>query len=154
MERDGVVAYLSESYSAVAESVGCARSDVADVAAAAGLRGEELDRVRLVVSEAVTNSIRHAYPDEEGTVHVMSAVAGGELWVLIIDQGCGLRADTPNPGLGLGLKIMERMSDSFMLVERAAGGLEARMQFALPVTRGARRGGHDRGSVASATSPA
>jgi anti-sigma regulatory factor (Ser/Thr protein kinase) len=84
----------------------------------------------------------------------MSAVTGEELWVLIVDHGCGLRADTPNPGLGLGLKIMERMSDGFTLVERAAGGLEARMQFALPVTRDGRRGGHDRGSVASATSPA
>jgi stage II sporulation protein AB (anti-sigma F factor) len=154
MEDDGVVGYLSESYSAVAASVGCARSDVAEVAAAAGLRGEELDRVRLVVSEAVTNSIRHAYPDEEGTIHVMSAVADGELWVLVVDEGRGLEATSPNPGLGLGLKIMERMSDGFMLAERAVGGLEARLQFALPVTCAGRRGGHDRGSVASATSPA
>jgi stage II sporulation protein AB (anti-sigma F factor) len=154
MEDDGVVGYLSESYSAVAASVGCARSDVAEVAAAAGLSGEQLDRVRLVVSEAVTNSIRHAYPDEEGTIHVMSAVAGGELWVLIVDEGRGLEATSPNPGLGLGLTIMERMSDGFMLAERAAGGLEARLQFALPVTRAGRRGAHERGSVASASAPA
>src|SRR5438270_11048779 len=113
MEADGVVDYLSESYRAVAESAASARSAVADFAAAAGLHGEELERVRLVVSEAVTNSIRHAYPDGEGIIHVMSAVAGGELWVLIVDDGRGLAADSPNPGLGLGLKIMERMSDGF-----------------------------------------
>jgi stage II sporulation protein AB (anti-sigma F factor) len=154
MEDDGVVDYLSESYRAVAESAGCARSAVADFAATAGLEGDQLERIRLVVSEAVTNSIRHAYPDEEGTVHVMSAVAGGELWVLIVDEGRGLAAETPNPGLGLGLKIMERMSDGFMLAERAAGGLEARLQFAIPVTRAGRRRDHERGSVASATLPA
>jgi stage II sporulation protein AB (anti-sigma F factor) len=154
MEADGVVAYLSESYCAVAESAGCARSAVADFAASAGLAGEELDRVRLVVSEAVTNSVRHAYPDEEGTVHVMSAVAGGELWVLIVDEGRGLAAETPNPGLGLGLKIMERMSDGFTLAERAGGGLEARLQFVLPAVHSSRHGSYKRGSAASATSPA
>lgn len=154
MEADGVVGYLSESYAAVAESVGGARSAVTDFAAGAGLWGEQLERVRLVVSEAVTNAVRHAYAHEEGTIHVMAAVAGGELWVLVVDQGRGLGAGTPNPGLGLGLKIMERMSDGFILAERAAGGLEARLQFTLPVASAGGRAGHDRGSVASATSPA
>jgi stage II sporulation protein AB (anti-sigma F factor) len=152
MDVDGVVDYLSESYAAVAESAACARSAVGQFAIAAGVEGDQLERVRLVVSEAVSNAIRHAYPSGDGSVHVMAAVAGGELWVLIVDDGPGLRAETPNPGLGLGLNIMERMSDGFTLAERACGGLEARLQFTLAPAL--RRGRQERGSVASAAAPA
>jgi anti-sigma regulatory factor (Ser/Thr protein kinase) len=144
---------FSECYEAVPDSAARARSAVARFAAGAGLEGEQLERIRLVVSEAVTNSVLHAYPDGDGVVRVTAALASDELWVLIVDEGRGLRASSPNPGLGLGLKIMERMSDGFMLAERAAGGLEARMQFAIPAKRGD-AGRQARGSVASAISPA
>jgi anti-sigma regulatory factor (Ser/Thr protein kinase) len=153
MKAAGAHCSFSESYRAVPDSAANARSAVARFAAAAGVEGEQLERVRLVVSEAVTNAVLHAYPDTDGVVEVTAAVAEGELWVLIVDEGRGLRASSPNPGLGLGLKIMERMSDGFMLAERAAGGLEARMQFALCAKRSEAKG-QARGSVASATSPA
>jgi stage II sporulation protein AB (anti-sigma F factor) len=154
MEVDGVLDYLSESYDAVADSAASARIAVGDFAASAGVEGEQLERLRLVVSEAVSNAIRHAYPAGEGSVHVMAAVAGGELWVLVVDDGPGLRAESPNPGLGLGLQIMERMTDGFTLAERACGGLEARLQFVLAPARATRRAVQERGSVASATAPA
>jgi anti-sigma regulatory factor (Ser/Thr protein kinase) len=154
MEAEGAAGHLSESYSAVADSVACARSAVAEFAASAGLDGEQLDRVRLVVSEAVTNAILHAYPYAPGPVHVMAAAGDEELLVLVRDEGRGLHADTPNPGLGLGLTIMERVSDGFELAERTAGGLEARLQFKLPALQSAQRGRRPRGSLASAPAPA
>ena len=146
--------YLSESYDAVADSAACARAAVGGFAASAGVQGDQLDRVRLAVSEAVSNAIRHAYPAGEGTVHVMAAVAAGELWVLVVDDGPGLQAESPNPGLGLGLQIMERMTDGFTLAERACGGLEARLQFVLAPPRASSRAAQERGSVASAAAPA
>ena len=146
--------YLSVSYDAVADSAASARADVGAFAACAGVQGDQLERVRLAVSEAVSNAIRHAYPAGDGAVHVMAAVAGGELWVLVVDEGPGLQAESPNPGLGLGLKIMERMTDGFTLAERACGGLEARLQFVLVPPRASRREAQVRGSVASAAAPA
>jgi stage II sporulation protein AB (anti-sigma F factor) len=154
MEVDAVLDYLSESYDAVADSAASARTDVGAFAASAGVQGDQLERVRLVVSEAVSNAIRHAYPAGEGAVHVMAAVAGGELWVLVVDDGPGLQAESPNPGLGLGLQIMERMTDGFTIAERACGGLEARLQFVLAPPRASRREAQERGSVASAAAPA
>jgi anti-sigma regulatory factor (Ser/Thr protein kinase) len=154
MGAHGVLDYLSESYDAVADSAASARIAVAAFAASAGVEGDQLERVRLVVSEAVSNAIRHAYPEGEGAVHVMAAVAGEELWVLVVDDGPGLQAASPNAGLGLGLQIMERMTDGFTLVERACGGLEARLQFVLAAPRATPRAAQERGSVASATAPA
>ena len=154
MEVTGVLDYLSESFDAVADSAASARIAVADFAASAGVEGDQLERVRLVVSEAVSNAIRHAYPAGKGAVHVMAAVAGDELWVLVVDDGPGLQATSSDPGLGLGLQIMERMTDGFTLVERARGGLEARLQFVLAAPRTTRCGAQERGSVASATAPA
>src|SRR3954451_23868209 len=149
MAADGVLDYLSESYAAVADSAASARLAVGAFAASAGVEGDQLERVRLVVSEAVSNAVRHAYPSGKGTIHVMAAIAESELWVLVVDDGPGLQARSPNPGLGLGLKIMEQMSDGFTIAARACGGLELRLQFVLAPAPAARPARQARGSVAS-----
>ncbi len=81
---------------------------MADYASAAGIQGEQLDGVRLAVSEAVTNVVLHAYRDEPGEVHVTARVVDHELWVLIADDGVGLGTPTLRPGLGLGSRLHHR----------------------------------------------
>src|SRR5579872_3160537 len=129
---ENVAEGLSESYPAVASSVALARHAVSAFAMAAGVRGEQLDAVRLAVSAAVTNVVKHAYPDGPGRVEVSAAIASGELWVLIADDGCGLRADRPSRGHGLGLALIALLSDGFTIARRSSPGVELRMQFALP----------------------
>src|SRR2546430_17047303 len=104
---------LNESYPAVASSVSLARRAITAFAVAAGMGGEQLDAVRVAVSAAVTNVVQHAYPDRPGRVEVSAAIASGELWVLIADDGCGLRADRPGPGRGLGLALIALLRDGF-----------------------------------------
>ena len=123
---------LNESFPAVPEAVPLARRALTDVAVAAGAAGERLDEVRLAVSEALTNAVVHAYRGgEPGRFQVTAAVASGELWVLISDDGRGLHAWNDSRGLGIGLSLISGLSDDFAIVTRASGGTEVQMRFDL-----------------------
>ena len=122
-------ASLNECYPAIDESVPRVRRAVAEYAAAAGANDDQLDRVRLAVSEAVTNVVRHAYRIRRGEIHLTANVAGDELWVLVSDDGRGLHRPTQDPGLGWGLALIADVCDEFVITERGEGGTEARMRF-------------------------
>jgi anti-sigma regulatory factor (Ser/Thr protein kinase) len=123
---------LTESYPAVPEAVPLARRAVTQVAAAAGAEGERLDEIRLAVSEALTNAVVHAYRNgDTGRLQVTVAVASGELWVLIGDDGRGLHAWNDSRGLRIGLSLISGLSDDFSIVTRASGGTEVQMRFDL-----------------------
>lgn len=124
---------LSESYPATVASVPVARTAVADYAARAGLDGSRLDAVRLAVSEAVTNVVRHAYRDgQTGSFEVTATAVDGELWVLVADDGCGHQSPSQNSGLGFGLALIAEASEHYVVAERATGGTEVRMRFRIP----------------------
>jgi serine/threonine-protein kinase RsbW len=128
---------LNESYAAVPETVPVARRLLTDVASAAGAGGERLEEIRLAVSEALTNAVVHAYRDgEAGRMYVTAAVAAGELWVLIGDDGRGLHAWNDSCGLGIGLSLISGLSDDFAIVTRASGGTEVQMRFDLNKSTG------------------
>jgi serine/threonine-protein kinase RsbW len=144
---------LSEVYSATAESVPLARESLAAFAAAAGATGDELDDIRLAVSEAVTNVVVHAYRGRRGYINLTAALAGDEMWVLVTDHGSGLHARSDSRGLGFGLALIAQLSDEFAIVQPAAGGTEVRMRFAVRPAH-VEPDDHRRGSLFSARSPA
>lgn len=120
---------LNELYHAVPEAVPEIRAQVVDFAADAGARPAVVDAVRLAVSEAVTNVVVHAYPEEPGDIHVTAAVAGDELWILIADDGCGHQSPPRTPGPGWGLALITKCAEHCLITERAGGGTEIRMRF-------------------------
>jgi serine/threonine-protein kinase RsbW len=123
---------LNESYPALAESVPLARQALTAVAAMAGAGGERLEEIRLAVSEALSNAVLHAYRNgDSGRFHVTAAVASGELWVLIGDDGRGMHAWNDSEGLGIGLALISGLSDDFTIATRASGGTEVQMRFDL-----------------------
>ena len=128
---------LTERYPAIAESVPHARTAVAEFARQAGMAKDRLEGLRLAVSEAVTNVVRHAYPSSSGSVAVTAGRASDELWVLVADQGRGHQSQSPNPGLGFGLGIIAHECDELVIMERSEGGTEVRMRFML--SRGPRK---------------
>jgi serine/threonine-protein kinase RsbW len=138
---------LSESYPAVVESVPAARKAVADIAAAAGATADQLDSIRLAVSEALTNVVVHAYAGREGNIHVSAHLASDELWVLVADDGTGLRPRLDSPGLGLGFALIVNSADGLEIANRSSGGTELRMRFRL-------RSDQPRGSESSTSAPA
>lgn len=92
---------------------------------------DRLEGLRLAVSEAVTNVVRHAYPRSQGSVALTAGRASDELWVLVADCGCGHQSPSANPGLGFGLGIIAHECDELVVTERSEGGTEVRMRFML-----------------------
>ena len=99
-----------------------ARSAVACFAAQLDPTLDELADIKTAVSEAVTNSIVHAYPDQLGTVSLrMRLLEGNELEITVKDRGVGIpdidRAREPlfttgnEERSGMGFTIMESFMD-------------------------------------------
>src|SRR5690242_16527813 len=82
---------LSHTYPAVADSVTRAREALSSFARSAGASGDQLDSIRLAVSEAATNVVVHAYDDVPGKIQLDAGLTSDELWVLIADDGGGMR---------------------------------------------------------------
>ncbi|MFZ0040315.1 MAG: ATP-binding protein [Solirubrobacteraceae bacterium] len=130
---------LSETYEAEPESVGRARAAIAKFAADAGATRGQIDDIRLATSEAVTNSVLHAYRGCTGSIQLTAAIVSDELWVLIADDGCGMQPRSDGPGLGLGLGLISQVSDDLAIAPRSSGGTELRMRFPLEHSERSRR---------------
>jgi anti-sigma regulatory factor (Ser/Thr protein kinase) len=123
---------FARRYDADPESVGRARAELAHFASRAGASPSLVDGVRLAVSEAVTNAVRHAYPLDPGEVRVRALVGEDVLEVVVSDDGCGVHRDrTDNGGLGFGLALICEVSDQMTLGARSDGGTDVRMRFSL-----------------------
>lgn len=93
----------------------------------------QLENLRIAVSEAVTNTVVHAYPDgSEGTFRVTVTQDGRpEVYVVVRDEGGGLRPRPDSTGLGLGLPLIAQLSDGFEVSDGTGAGTEVSMRFAL-----------------------
>jgi serine/threonine-protein kinase RsbW len=106
-----------------------ARLLVGGLGAQAGLSLDEVDDMKVAVSEAVTNVMDHAYGGElKGTVLVRYRPAAGELTVEVEDHGMGFEPGRlpagappqPGPEGGLGLYLVRELADN-VKVESAPG---------------------------------
>lgn len=147
---------LETSYQALPSIVGQARREVVELAEKHGASEEDLERIRLAISEAVSNAVIHAYDEEpERLVHLTAATIDGELTVLVADDGCGLGGARQSNGLGLGLAVITQLCDSLTVMTRSFGGTEIEMRFRLAnAPRKAAGSNQLRGSVSSASRPA
>ena len=79
------------------------------------LKGIAVDRdaIGVVVSEAVTNAVLHAYRDRErpGDVHVSARLERDGVEISIADDGLGLRPRPDSPGVGLGMPLIADLAD-------------------------------------------
>jgi serine/threonine-protein kinase RsbW len=118
---------------AVPESVGQLRNAVADFARSHGAGEELLMAVQLAASEAMSNAVIHAFVDrdEPGTLTVTAVREGDEIAVIVRDDGSGMRPRPDSPGLGVGLPLMTRSTQSLKFSEVPDGGTEVAMRFAL-----------------------
>jgi len=97
--------------------------------------GEEvLGDLKLALTEACTNSVRHAYAGGDGTVEITYELYADRLVVEVADEGEGFE---PPPGGspldddelsegGLGIAIIKALADELEITERAAGGSSLR----------------------------
>jgi serine/threonine-protein kinase RsbW len=106
---------MSWSWPAEVSTVSTARHTVADWLRGQSLPDPPLSDISLLVSEAVTNAVTHAYVGHPvpGKVDVTVASAEGEVLITIEDHGNGLRPRPDSPGLGYGLALMMAVATRF-----------------------------------------
>jgi anti-sigma regulatory factor (Ser/Thr protein kinase) len=110
----------------VTEMRWAARDFAVEKGADEGLAGD----VMLAVSEAVTNSIKHAYPDREGEVELVASLAADRTLVVTVRDTGGGFGPNASEGLGAGLMLMGECADE-LEVDEGAGGVTVRMVFHL-----------------------
>jgi serine/threonine-protein kinase RsbW len=105
---------FAASWPAVPASVPAARHAVVHHLREVATSDPPLSDIGLVVSEAVTNVVNHAYADgSPGTVHVRIEFTDEELELVVEDEGRGLVPRLDSPGAGLGLPLIATISDRF-----------------------------------------
>jgi serine/threonine-protein kinase RsbW len=90
--------------------------------------------IRLAVTEACTNVVRHAYADDGGTIDVAVRPRGDALEVTVSDAGRGIVPSPDNGGPGLGLPLIEALADSVELERNQDTGSRLVMRFARATT--------------------
>jgi stage II sporulation protein AB (anti-sigma F factor) len=99
---------------------------------------EEINEVKTAVSEAVTNSILHAYDDDRGLIKIKAFVEDKKLWIEISDSGKGIEdiakarepLYTDKPELersGMGFTIMENFMDEVVINSSPGKGTVVKM---------------------------
>lgn len=99
---------------------------------------DQLTDIKTAVSEAVTNSIVHAYPEKNGDVIAKVKIFEDEVEIEITDFGVGIedldKARQPffttrptQERSGMGFTVMESFMDSVEISNNLQGGLSVKM---------------------------
>lgn len=116
-----------------------ARAAVACFAAQLDPTVEELGDIRTAVSEAVTNAIVHAYPNELGTVTLRCRILKGQVLDIVVkDKGVGIsdieQAMRPmyttggSDRSGMGFTIMESFMSNLQISSEPGKGTTVHMR--------------------------
>lgn len=117
---DSALPYAA-SFPAEPASVAQIRHVVAAIARECGADEVVLGDVRLAVSELATNVVLHAYGGARGEVRVEAEIHGGELHIVVTDDGCGMRPRPDSPGMGVGLPVVTTVANHVEIVSEGRG---------------------------------
>ncbi|MGE5701632.1 MAG: anti-sigma B factor RsbW [Clostridia bacterium] len=82
------------------EYIGIARLTVSGVANRAGLTYDDIEDVKLAVSEACTNAVQHAYVGTEGMIRIQVQVACDRLHIIVADDGSSFDPEHAKKNMG------------------------------------------------------
>lgn len=127
---------LSLKMAAEPQNVRQARDEAASYARGLGLDPVGVDDLKTIVSEACSNIVRHAYPEDaqERPMEVAMDKIDGALRVTVRDSGTGIRPPTgarPN-SLRLGFILMGSLADFMQLRTGKGRGTELLLKVPLP----------------------
>ena len=112
------------------ENVAVVRHVLGAFAEALQLPDPVIEDMRLAVTEACTNVVRHAYADgDPGPVEILIRPDGAALLVIVSDQGRGLGPSVDSTGPGLGLPLIAALSHAFEIEQVPDNGSRLRMSF-------------------------
>ena len=123
---------------AISENEGFCRACVASFCSSVLPTIEELCDIKTAVSEAVTNSVVHAYPNDIGDIEIIVKISNSTVYITITDFGVGIldieKAKEPfyttvNSGerSGMGFSVMETFMDSVVVKSKIGKGVTITM---------------------------
>lgn len=126
MTADSVVRL---TFPAKADYLLLARLALSGIARGLPLDHEELADLKLAVTEACGNAVRHAYDEGEGSVGVAFVVGSNRLEMIVEDQGEGIDAQSSEPSFsdpellegGMGMSIIRAVVDEVDVREGSDG---------------------------------
>lgn len=94
---------------------------------------EQINDIKTAVSEAVTNCVVHAYPDQIGTIYITADIKENTLTISVKDKGVGISnvkkamepmftTDTQNERAGLGFAVMQAFMDKVKVFSNPGKG--------------------------------
>ena len=130
---------MTLSFRAVSANESFARVSVAAVALQLDPAVSEITEIKTAVSEAVTNSIIHAYDNSSGIVHIWCGCLQNRLYIEITDNGKGIEnvneameplytSKPEQERSGLGFTIMESFMDKMEVYSEVGKGTKVVME--------------------------
>jgi serine/threonine-protein kinase RsbW len=132
MTDDGDGRVVRLTIPAKAEYIVLGRLALSSLARLQPLTDEELSDLKLALTEACTNSVRHAYADRPGVVEIVYELHTDRVVIEVADDGVGfvpeIEADETDELAegGLGIAIIRALSDELEIGERNGGGSRIR----------------------------
>jgi serine/threonine-protein kinase RsbW len=129
-ERGGIVAL---TVPARAEFIALGRLALTGLARTRVLSGEIVADLKLALTEACSNSVRHAYDEgREGVVEILYELSDDRIAIQVTDDGSGFdpeileRAQEELDEGGLGIAIIRALTDELEIGARPEGGSRLR----------------------------
>ena len=129
-ERDGIVAL---TVPARAEFIALGRLALTGLARTRVLSAEIVADLKLALTEACSNSVRHAYDEgREGIVEILYELSEDRIAIQVTDDGSGfdpetlVRAQEELDEGGLGIAIIRALTDELEIGARPEGGSRLR----------------------------
>src|SRR3954468_3863627 len=112
------------------ENVSVIRHVLGAFAEALLLPDDLVEDLRLAVTEACTNVVRHAYPPQQpGPVEISIVPTDEHVSVVVADYGRGIGSSSDTNGPGLGLPLIAAIADEVELQPVPGGGSRVAMTF-------------------------
>jgi serine/threonine-protein kinase RsbW len=107
------------------EYIALARLALSGLAELSTLSEEDVADLKLALTEAVSNSVRHAYPGGDGFVSIAYELSAAALQIEVVDDGAGFDPVMPAPLQGeelteggLGIAIIQTIADELEIASR------------------------------------
>ena len=118
---------------AVSENESFARVCVASFCSSLNPTLDQITDIKTAVSEAVTNSVVHAYPGTKGDIEIVAEICDNNIYITVTDYGVGIpdieKAREPffttNPTKersGMGFTVMEGFMDKVIVESNGKKG--------------------------------
>jgi stage II sporulation protein AB (anti-sigma F factor) len=128
--------HFSVRFTSLSENVGIARVAAAAFAAQIDFTLNEIEEIKVAISEAVSNSVIHGYADQSGEIDLIMNLYEDKLEYTITDYGKGIedieQARQPSfssdpERMGLGFVFMESFMDELEVESTLGKGTTVRL---------------------------